>query len=194
MGAQSKRRFFILTSERQLHYFETDECRVRKGTVDLATMKERCQALQAHSEKFEIPCAARKWLFTCSTSQESIAWCNAINGVRDDPKAVVNRIIAAQIRGQPRDDDEDADADSRETAELQRASSRRSDQKQLFEAPLGEQVVRLLLKNINIIQKILKGDHAIIRVSVLDEMFRSDAKPTASPKVRKKRARHVRGR
>ena len=178
MGAQSKRRFFIFTSERQLHCFETDECRVLKGTVGLATMKERCHALQAHSEKFEIPCVARKWLFTCSTSQESIALCNAINRVRADSKAVVNRIIAAQIQGQPHDDTE--------TAELQHASSRRSDQKQqlLFEAPLGEQVVRLLLK----------GDHASIRVSVLDEMLRSDAKPTASPKLRKKRGGSSRAR
>lgn len=96
--AQSKRRFFLLTSQKQLHYFESDECRVLKGTVDLKTMKDRCTAMQKNSEKFEIPCAARKWTFTCATSSESIEWCNR---VRDDPKAVVNRIIAAQIQGQP---------------------------------------------------------------------------------------------
>ena len=84
MGAQSKKRFFLLTSQQQLHYFETDECRILKGTVDLdpKRMKDYCTVLQSNSLKFVIPTKDRNWEFTCTSSRESIAWCNAINNVQ----------------------------------------------------------------------------------------------------------------
>ena len=104
--SQAKRRFFLLTSEQQLHYYETDECRILKGTVDLRTMSSDCTVLQSNSLKFVIPTQGRNWEFTCTSSQSSIAWCTSINRVRRDQKGVVNQIIAAQIQGQPQDDDD----------------------------------------------------------------------------------------
>lgn len=51
--------------------------------------------------------------------------------------------------------------------------------------PLDEQVVRLLLRNINIIKKVLKGDHDQIGVSVLDNILREEEPEESSSAMAK---------
>eukprot|EP01084_Bolivina_argentea_P033177 61402_1 len=93
----AKKRFAILTSDRKLQYFETDECRILKGTL----MTDKAKVQQSNTEKFDIPTQQRKWVFTCKSSHDSMQWVNQINKVWRDPKGVVMKIIAAQIQGQP---------------------------------------------------------------------------------------------
>ena len=116
----------------------------------------------------------------------SIAWVNQINQVWRDPKSVVNKVIAVQMRGQPQDDDDDYKENDDE-----QKSNHNDKTKQLFEAPSSEQVQRLLLWNLNIIRKILKNDHSSIYKSVLDEMLRSD---DLQPMMKKKRSSNPFGR
>jgi len=182
VGSKSHKRFFILTSEKKLYYYETEECRNLKGVVDLTQMEGDSRTQYKNTEKFELQTPGRKWEFTCDSSQVSGDWVNKINATCRDPKKVVNKIIARQIQGQPMDEDDD---DFKGTSA---ADEEQSYERNLFDAPLKDQVSRLLSRNVSIIRAILSDRHDTVFASKLDHAFDDDVVGDKKHKTKTKRS------
>ncbi|ETO19697.1 hypothetical protein RFI_17529 [Reticulomyxa filosa] len=73
VGSAVKNRYFILTSDKMLHYYENDECRQKKGEIDLRNM-EKVALSSTRTDTLHIFTPQRKWDITCASQNEAIKW------------------------------------------------------------------------------------------------------------------------
>ncbi|ETO26447.1 hypothetical protein RFI_10684 [Reticulomyxa filosa] len=73
VGSSTQKRFFILTSDKVLHYYENNECRQKKGEIDLQNM-QKVSISSGRPELFHIFTPQRRWDITCHRADEAVQW------------------------------------------------------------------------------------------------------------------------